>query len=154
MAGTDDLTARLREFSEAGLAASTVADVVNAFLAAVRALLGVDQIHLIEVSQDAAVGHARVVAYEAGGTREDAYVMVLDERPSGTTRAVLTGDVVHVPDAAGSDALRRDYTERFGVGGALFVPLAWAGEVRWVAVLIRRERGTFADAQIEVARLV
>jgi GAF domain-containing protein len=154
MAGRDDLTARLREFSEAGLAAATVEDVVGAFLAAVRALLGVDQVHLIEVSQDAAVGHARVVAYEAGGPREDAYVMVLDERPSGTTRAVTTGDVVHVPDAATSNDLRRDYSERFGVGSALFVPLAWAGDVRWVAVLIRRHAGAFADGQIEAARLV
>ena len=39
-----------------------------------RALVGVDQVHLIEVSQDAAVGHARVAVYDAAActrTRTD-----------------------------------------------------------------------------------
>jgi GAF domain-containing protein len=153
MTATDAPATRLRVLSEAVLGATAVEDVVNGFLAAARDALAVDQVHLIEVSQDAAVGHARVVAYEAGGMREDAYVMVLDERPSGTTHVVATGDVLHVPDAPSSAALRADYTERFGVRSALFVPLAWAGDVRWVAVLIRSREAPFAEDVIELARL-
>jgi GAF domain-containing protein len=153
-AGDDHRVAtRLRVLSESALSAESVEDVVDAFLLADRALLNVDQVHLIEVSQDAAVGHARVVAYEAGVTREDAYVMVLDERPSGTHHVVSTGEVLHVPDAPASDALRQDFTERFGVRSALFVPLKWSGVVRWVAVLVRVHDGPYSDDAIDLARV-
>ncbi len=152
--GADAVAQRLRALSKSVLDAGAVEDIVDAFLAAAREQLGIDQVHLIEVSQDAAVGHARVVAYEAGGLREDAYVMVLDERPSGTTHVVTTGEVLHVPDAPASPALRRDYTERFGVRSALFVPLAWEREVRWVTVLVRTRPVAFEDADIEFAQVM
>ena len=155
MGGRADAVARrLRTLSDSALAATGVEDVVDAFLAAARELLAVDQVHLIEVSQDAAIGHARVVAYEAGGLREDAYVMVLDERPSGTTHVVSTGRALHVPDAATSNALRQDYSQRFGVRSALFVPLSWGGDVRWVTVLVRTHDATFTDDQIELAQVM
>ena len=152
--GTDAVAQRLRALSEAVLEAESVEDLVDAFLGGAREQLGIDQVHLIEVSQDAAVGHARVVAYEAGGLREDAYVMVLDERPSGTTHVVTTGQVLHVPDAPASAALRRDYTERFGVRSALFVPLVWEREVRWVTVLVRTRPVAFEEAEIELAQVM
>jgi GAF domain-containing protein len=154
MSAVDAVASRLRVLSEFVLSATSVEDVVDAFLAAARTLLAVDQVHLIEVSEDAAVGHARVVAYEAGGMREDAYVMVLDERPSGTTHVVTTGDVLHVPHAPGSPALRRDYTERFGVHSALFVPLSWDGTVRWVSVLIRTHEEAYSGDSIDLARVI
>lgn len=152
--GMDAVARRLRGLSESVLAATSVEEVVDAFLAGARELLAVDQVHLIEVSQDAAVGQARVMAYEAGGLREDAYVMVLDERPSGTTTVVATGEALHVPDAQASTALRRDYTERFGVRSALFVPLAWAGDVRWVTVLVRVHEAAFTAEEIELAQVM
>lgn len=136
------------------LAATSVEDVVDAFLTAARGLVGVDQVHLVEVSQDAAVGHARVVAYEAGGRREDAYVMVLDERPSGTTRVVGTGELLIVAEARGSPFLRHDYTERFGARSVVFLPLAWGGEVRWVAILIRTRPEPYGDEQVALAQLI
>jgi hypothetical protein len=71
-ASADAIASQLRELSAAMVSATAVEDIVDAFLSAARALVGVDQVHLIEVSQDAAVGHARVIAYEAGGRREDA----------------------------------------------------------------------------------
>jgi GAF domain-containing protein len=154
MTGADVVANRLRVLSESALAVTSVEDLVDAFLEAARELLAVDQVHLLDISEDATVGHARAVAYEAGGMREDAYVQVLDERPSGTTHVVATGDVLHVPHAATSNALRPDYIERFGVASALFLPLAWSGEVRWVAVLLRTRHEPFADATIDLARVV
>jgi GAF domain-containing protein len=154
MSARDAVAGQLRVLSESVLSATSVEDVVDAFLAAARELLAVDQVHLIEVSEDAAVGHARVVAYEAGGMREDAYVMVLDERPSGTTHVVTTGDVLHVPHAPGSNALRADYTERFGVKSALFVPLSWDGTVRWVSVLVRIHDAAYEPDQVDLARVI
>ncbi len=154
MSGTDGVAPQLRALSAAVLAATGVEDVVDAYLAAARSLIGVDQVHLIEVSQDAAVGHARVVAYEAGGRRDDAYVMVLDERPSGTSHVVRTGEPLVVPEARGSDALRADYSERFGVRSAVFAPIAWDGEVRWAAVLIRTRPEPFQDDDLELIMLL
>ncbi len=154
MSGTDAVAPPLRALSAAVIAATSVEDVVDAYLAAARALIGVDQVHLIEVSQDAAVGHARVIAYEAGGRRDDAYVMVLDERPSGTGTVVRTGEPLVVPEARGSDALRADYTERFGVRSAVFAPIAWDGEVRWASVLIRTRPEPFAEHDLELIMLL
>jgi diguanylate cyclase (GGDEF)-like protein len=154
MSGTEAVAPQLRALSAAVLAASSVEDVVDAFLSAARTLVGVDQVHLIEVSQDAAVGHARVVAYEAGGRRDDAYVMVLDQRPSGTTTVVRTGQPLVVPEARGSDALRADYTERFGVRSVVFAPIAWGGEVRWAAVLARTRPEPFAEDDVELVMLL
>jgi diguanylate cyclase (GGDEF)-like protein len=152
VSGTDAV--QLRELSAAVLAATSVEDVVDAYLAAARALVGVDQVHLIEVSQDAAVGHARVVAYEAGGRRDDAYVMVLDERPSGTTTVVRTGEPLVVPEARGSTAMRADYVERFGVRSAVFAPISWGGEVRWAAVLARTRPEPFSADDLELIMLL
>jgi diguanylate cyclase (GGDEF)-like protein len=131
-----------------------VEDIVDGFLATARALIGVDQTHLIEVSQDAAVGHARVVAYEAGGRREDAYVMVLDERPSGVTTVVRTGEPLVVPEARGSTTLRADYVERFGVRSLVFAPIAWDGAVRWAAVLARTRPEPFVPEDVEMCMLL
>jgi diguanylate cyclase (GGDEF)-like protein len=149
-----DAVSELRLLSAAVLEATAVEDVVDAYLAAARSLVGVDQVHLVEVSQDAAVGHARVVAYEAGGRREDAYVMVLDERPSGVTAVVRTGEPLVVPEARGSNALRADYTERFGVRSVVFAPIAWSGEVRWAAVLARTRPEPFGDDDVELILLL
>jgi diguanylate cyclase (GGDEF)-like protein len=154
MSGRDAVASQLRALSAAVIDAATVEDVVDAYLAAARTLIGVDQVHLIEVSQDASVGHARVMAYEAGGQREDAYVMVLDERPSGTTHVVRTGEPLVVPEARGSTALRADYTERFGVRSAVFAPIKWAGEVRWASVLVRTRPEQFTDDDLEMILLL
>jgi GAF domain-containing protein len=146
--------APLRSFSDASLRADSVEALVDAFLAIARELVGVDQVHLIEVSQDAAVGHARVVAYEAGGRREDAYVMVLDERPSGTTQAVQTRKPVLITDARSATTIRPDFTERFAARSVMFVPVMWSGDVRWVVNLIRTGEDAFAETDVEVAQLL
>lgn len=154
MTGSDAVAPQLRALSAAVLAATAVEDVVDAYLTAARALVGVDQVHLIEVSQDAAVGHARVVAYEAGGRRDDAYVMVLDERPSGTATVVRTGEPLLIPEARGSAALRADYSERFGVRSVVFAPIKWDGEVRWAAVLVRTRPEPFDEDDLELVMLL
>ncbi|HVL96558.1 MAG TPA: GAF domain-containing protein [Solirubrobacteraceae bacterium] len=143
---------RLRALSEAALQAGAPGELVNALSAAVRELLAVDQVHAIEVSQDATVGHAQVMAFDRDDA--DAYVQVIDERPSGTARVVASRDVVHVPDTRADDTIRADYVDRFDAASALFVPLIWDGDVRWVVVLVSRTPRTFGDDEIELARLL
>lgn len=149
-----DLIASLRGFSDAALEAASVEAVVDAFLTCAQALIGVDQVHLVEVSQDSAVGHARVIAYEAGGRREEAYVMVLDERPSGTTRAVQTRQPVLIQNARGSTIIRPDFTERFDAHTIVFLPVIWAGDVRWVVNLLRSRPEPFQPADVELAQVL
>jgi diguanylate cyclase (GGDEF)-like protein len=74
---------------------------------------------------------------DAQPTRE--YAVVLDGRPSGVARVLASGAPFHAPDARRSGDLRPELVERFDAGSALFVPVAWGGEVRQVAVLIDHE---------------
>lgn len=146
-----DATA-LARLSDAALAAHSQDALLQALRPVARELLAADQLHLIEISPDAAVGHARVVALD--GSPDQEYTMVLDERSSGTARAAATGEVLHVADATGSNDLRPDFSTRFGVRSALFVPLIWAGDPRWVCVVIRTHPAPFAPDEIELARLI
>lgn len=138
--------------SDAALAAVSHDTLLEALAPVARELLAADHLHLIELSPDAAVGHARVVALD-GSPAQD-YTMVLDERSSGTARTAASREVLHVADAASSDDLRPDFTERFEVGSALFVPLIWEGEPRWVCVVIRKRQAPFTPEEIELARLI
>jgi diguanylate cyclase (GGDEF)-like protein len=117
--------------------------------AALYETLGADQVHLIEVGQGAATGDARVVGPDGG---EDSYEHALAAAPSGTGQVVATGTPLYVADARTSEALRQDLVERFGADSTLFLPLAWGGEVRHVALAVLQDRGgerrTLDDGEI------
>ncbi len=106
--------------------------------------------HLVEVAQGAATSDGHVM--RAGGGEAPGYVQTLDGRPSGVQHVVETGAPLHVVDAPGSAIVRADHVERFEVASALFVPVAWAGEVRHVAIPIFRERRELEDAELAWAR--
>jgi diguanylate cyclase (GGDEF)-like protein len=143
--------AALRELGSRALTAASRDDIVEAVVDTVHAALPVDQVHFSEVSQDAAVGQARVVAFEPVPHPVERYTHVLVDRPSATATVVASGESLHIPDARGSEALRSDLSERFHVGSALFVPLRRAGEVRFVMILIRHEVRPFNDDEIAAA---
>lgn len=143
--------AALRELSARVLAAENPAAVVDALVASVREALAVDQVHVSEVSQDAAVSHSTAVAFDDGSASRDEYVQVIDERPSGVAHVVATGRALSVPDAVGSPILRPDYVRRFGAASVYFLPLSWAGEVRYVMILITRVRRVLDDEEQAIA---
>jgi diguanylate cyclase (GGDEF)-like protein len=109
---------------------------VEAYVASVRDTLGIDRVHLAEISQDAGVGHTLAVGFEGGEPSSDTYTQVLDDRPSAMARVVASGRPEAVPDARAADSIRADYVKRFDVASVFFFPLAWAGEVRYVSALI------------------
>ena len=79
------------------------------------------------------------------------YVQVLDERPSGIACVVATGEPLLVPDAPRHPGVRPDLVERFNAASGLFVPVAWDGEVRHVAILLCHEPRDFDADAIELA---
>jgi diguanylate cyclase (GGDEF)-like protein len=112
-------------------------------IGALRGLLAVDDVHLLEIAQDGASGQTTV-----SGPGLPDYDMQLDGRPSGTARVVATGASHYVPDARASDEIRRELVEAFDVASALFVPIAYDQEVRRVAVLLTHEPRVFSDADV------
>lgn len=152
--GTGSGDASLLALARSALLATTPEDLSRALVAAVGASLEVDQVHITQVSQDLAVGRARVIDLSDPEAPEERYTQVFDERPSGAAQVVATGEILHVPDARASSEIRADLTERFDVGSLLFLPLAWRGTVHHVAVLARRSRRPFSDGEILVAETI
>jgi diguanylate cyclase (GGDEF)-like protein len=141
----------VHRLSEAVLRARTPADVTGALVHALRDGLSLSQVHLSEVSQGGEVGHATVAAPEGAPS---GYVQVLDERPSGVAWVVATGEPLIVPDAPGAQGVRQDLVERFNVASMAYVPIAWRGEVRHVAILISHEPRDFDADAIDFAQTV
>ncbi len=100
---------------------------------------------MFEVAQGGASGAATVMR---GG--EDGYEQALDE-VSGTARVVRSGAPLHVADAPGSPELRADLVERFRAASVLFVPVAWGGDVRHVAIAVFRERRELGEGELALA---
>ena len=158
--------AALVGFADAVVSARDADAIADALVAAAHRIIGVDQVHLTEVSQDATVGHSRATAFNAAGPVSDRYVQVFEDQPSAAGTVVATGELVHVRDARSASGIRSDLVERFNAGSALFVPIKWrppsrrapaatpAEEVRYVMILIRPEPGGFTDEEIELAQLL
>ena len=126
--------------------ARTPEELAGELTGALRAALATDHVHLFEVAQDRTGGEATIT-----GDEPATFPMALDAGPSGVARVVASGRSLHVPDARGSDLVRADLIERFDVASLLFVPLAYGGEVRRVAVLTSRARREFTDAEVAEA---
>jgi diguanylate cyclase (GGDEF)-like protein len=143
--------AALRELSARVLVAGSSDEVVEAYVAAVHDTLGIDRVHLAEISQDAAVGHTLAVGFETGPAVSESYTQVLDDRPSAMSRVVASGLPEAVPDARASATIRPDYVKRFDVGSVHFFPLAWAGEVRYVSALICHAARELDEEEVAMA---
>ena len=141
----------LRTLAEAVVDAADSDAIADALVAAVRAGIAVDRVHIVEVSQDFAVGHTRTTTFEGEEAISDRYVQVLDGRPSAAARVVASGEIVHVEDARHAEDIRTDLVERFNAGSILFLPVSWDGEVRYVVILIRTEIAPFGTDEIELA---
>jgi len=149
---TADPTAALRLLAATAVEASSPAEITDVLVGAAHGLLEVDAIHVAEISQDRTVAQARGYRYTAegrGGVEE--YTQVIDERPSGVGRVLETGETFHAPDADSSASVRRDYVALYTVASALYVPVRWGGEVRWVLIALSSTPRAFADHEIALA---
>jgi diguanylate cyclase (GGDEF)-like protein len=112
--------------------------------AALQAALAPDQVHLFEVAQDRSGGEAVIPGLPG-------YAMALDGSPSGVARVVASGASLHVPDARGTGMIRAELVEHFDVASGLFVPVAYGGEVRRVAILLTHRPREFSPVEIAEA---
>ena len=77
--------------------------------------------------------------------------MALPSDPSGAATVVATGASLHVPDARGTQLISAELIERYDVASALFVPVAYDGEVRQVAILLSRVLREFDADEVATA---
>jgi diguanylate cyclase (GGDEF)-like protein len=139
----------LVRLAHAAAAAESVEGVYAELTAGLYETLRVDQVLLFEVAQGAGGGDGHVVDPAAG---ESGYVHALEGRRSGTAQVVATGEPLHVVDARGSSEVRADLVERFDAASLLFVPVAWGGEVRHVAISVFRTLRQLTGEEVAWAR--
>ena len=120
-----------------------------------RELLGVlalDQVHVTRLAQDHSVGRGN--PYRAGpdGTpvKGPEYVLQFDEQ-SAVARVMESGEPLNVPDAAHDPVINKRLQQTFNVASALFVPVAFEGEVRTVLVLASETARTFEEYHVQIA---
>ena len=77
--------------------------------------------------------------------------MALPCDPSGVATVVASGASLHVPDARGTRLISAELVERYDVASALFVPVAYDGEVRRVAILLSRVLREFDADEVATA---
>jgi GAF domain-containing protein len=141
----------LRELSARVLTAASSDEVVAALAGSAREALGIDRVHVAEISEDAAIGHTVAVGFESGQAEQSQYVQVFDDRPSTMAAVLASGAPRVVHDARNDPDMRADYVKRFDVASAYFLPMAWSGEVRYVAVLITHEPRVFDEEELALA---
>ena len=139
----------LQRLARAAAATPTAEALHEELTAAFRTALRADQVLLFEVAQGAPIGHGHVM--ESHDDEDPASVLAFHARPSGVGRVVATGAPFHVIDAEASSEIRPELVERFRAASLLFVPVAWTGEVRYVAIASFRERRELAGDEIVLA---
>ncbi len=95
------------------------------------------QVHLVQLAQDGSLGRGNCYRPSRDGTPVPGpeYVLEFDEA-SAVHRVSRTGRPFNAPDAANAAEVNQRLVQTFNVASALFVPLAFEGEVRLVAVLV------------------
>src|SRR5215217_427294 len=109
---------------------------------ALQDLLSPDFVRLLDVAQartGASDGAAAFLSFAQG--------------PSGTAQVMATGRSLPVPDALSSTAIVPGSAAEHGVASALFVPVAWADEVRSVLILGWTEPRDISDEDVTAAEL-
>jgi GAF domain-containing protein len=144
----------VRRLARALVTAKKPEDITEALVDAAQDLLSADSLHITEISQDRTVAHTTAYRFSPEGRASEEYVQVLDERPSAVARVVAEAATVHMPDVASQENVRQDYVKRFQVASALWVPLCWGGEVRWVLIVISATQRSFSEREIELAEMI
>ncbi len=140
----------MHELARVSATARTPEQLTATLTTVLQAVLPIDQVHLSEVSQGQELSRGTVTAAELPDA-SPAYVLVLDERPSGIAHVLATGETLHVPDARSSTVIRQDLVERWNAASVLWVPMSWGGEVRQVVVLISHVRRSYTATEIALA---
>jgi diguanylate cyclase (GGDEF)-like protein len=129
--------------------ADAPAELTAAFEHAFLTLLGAAELHVIAVAHDRMGAHGESIAALAGG---DDYLRF--DGPSGTASAIATGRPFPVRDLASSQEVVRSLVDGSPSASALFVPIAWDGAVRHVAIAGWTEPNPLTEDTLELAELL
>ena len=132
-----DALAAVRRLSFAALSESDPETIQRELARELITTLGVHQVHLAQLAQDGSMGRGNCYRPSRDGTSVPGpeYVLEFDEA-SAVHRVSRTGRPFNAPDAASAREVNQRLVQTFSVASALFVPLAFEGEVRLVAVLV------------------
>ncbi|HEX6022152.1 MAG TPA: HD domain-containing phosphohydrolase [Solirubrobacter sp.] len=111
--------------------------------AAMRSLLDVDGVHVLRIAQD-----------RSGAQLPSDEYMRFGPGPSGTATVIATSRPLAVPDARTSTVLVPGLAEQHNIASILFVPIAWGGEVRHVAVAVWTQPREISPDDIDTAQLI
>ena len=129
---TADALGAVRRLSFAALEAQQPREIEAALAAELIGLFSVDQVHIARVAQDGTMARGTKFVPVAGAERDWAFPF---DGPSGVKHVLDSGEPLHVPDAADSPVVSRPMIDRFGLASLFYVPLAFEGEVRSVAII-------------------
>ena len=152
---SDALLSQIGRFTTRALEAAGAEAVLADLATTLRDVLGADQVHLLEISSDAAFARALVFGRDADGAPAvdgPDYAQVLDGRPSAVESIVQHPRLVHAPVARGHPLLRPDQVARWEVESAFFLPVVVSGEVRAVVTVLSRRPRTFSEAELSAAQ--
>ncbi len=148
---TADALAAVRRLSFAALAAEDPDDVYLRLAGELFRVFGVDQIHVSRLAQDQTLGRGTEYRPSLVGdpTAGSEYVQQFSERYA-VGLVMESGAPLVEPDAAHSEIMNPALTERFGAASAVFVPLAFDGEVRAVVGLVTEIRRDFPEEEVQL----
>lgn len=148
---TVEALAAVRRLSFAVLEAAGAPVIYRALVAELFNVFGVHQVHITRVSQDHSVGRGN------GYRRADNGVPVVGpeylhhfEEKSATGLVMKSGEPFNEPDAANSSAMDPRLVSSYGASSALFVPMAFGGDVRAVVGLISETPRVFTEAEVQL----
>jgi diguanylate cyclase (GGDEF)-like protein len=141
----------LNRLARAAAQAGTAAELTAVLTGAFAELLGADEFHVLNVTQDGTGVEGEVLAQRSGEAGD--YLRFEDE-PSGTARVIATGRSLAVPDLRACPDIVRELAEKLGTISALYVPLRWDDAVRRVAIAAWRAPQELAPDTVELAELL
>ena len=146
-----DAFAAVRRLSFAVLNAGDHAAVYRALVNEVFTVLGVEQVHISRLSQDYVIGRGNCYRPGPGDVPEigPEYEQHFDET-SAVRGVAQTGEPLNEPDVRTSPVLDQKLAERYDAESAVFVPLAFDGQVRAVIGCISEVRREFADEDVQL----
>lgn len=150
-ASTLDALAAVRRLSFAALEAETDDEVHRQLALELFRAFGVHQVHVNRLAQDGSLGRGTLYRHDGMEVSIDReYVLPLD-LPSAVRQVVRTGEPFNEPDARNSTVLSRELVQKFNAESAVFVPLAFEGEVRNVVTLVTEVPRSFSAEDVQLA---
>lgn len=143
--------AAVRRLSQAALEAETDDEVHRELALELFRAFGVHQVHVNRLAQDGTLGRGILYRWDGLDLIADREYVVPMDLPSAVRQVVRTGEPFNEPDARNSSILARELVEMFSAESAIFVPLAFEGEVRNVVTLVNETPRPFSAEDVQLA---